>query len=79
MGDKAISAVVGIMAGIVGITILAVIVSNQSNTSNVLTAGGNAFSSILKAAVSPISGGSGLGNLSSGLFGNGFDSSILGG
>jgi hypothetical protein len=66
MGEKAIGALVGIVAGVIGITILAVIVSNQSNTSNVLTAGGNAFSSILKAAVSPISGG----GLGSGLLGN---------
>lgn len=66
MGDKAIGAIVGIIAGVIGITILAVIVSNQSNTANVLTAGGNAFSSILKAAVSPVTGS---GSIGGGLFG----------
>lgn len=74
MGDRAVGAIVAILTGVVGITILAVIVSNQSNTANVLTAGGNALSSVLKAAVSPVSGGSSLGNLS-GSLGNG----LLGG
>lgn len=72
MGEKAISALIGIVTGVVGITILAVIVSNQSNTSGVLTAAGNAFSGILKAAVAPVSGNSGgLGSsIGGGLLGN---------
>lgn len=74
MGDKAITGVVSILTAIVGIAIIAVLVSKQSETSAVLTAGGNAFGGILKAAVSPItSGGGGIGSslstISNGAFG----------
>jgi hypothetical protein len=74
MGDKAITGLVAIITAIIGVAIIAVLVSNQSNTSGVLSAGGNAFSNILKTAVSPVTGGgSGFGNINpiSGLFGNG--------
>jgi hypothetical protein len=68
MGDKLTNAIIGILTGVIGITILAVLVSQSSNTSNVLTAAGTAFGNILKAAVSPVtSSGSGI---SSGLLGN---------
>lgn len=60
MGDKIISEGVTILAAIVGLATIAVLVSKQANTSSVLTSGGTAFSSILKAAVSPISGSGGL-------------------
>lgn len=43
---------------IIGVAILAVIVSNQSNTSNVIGAFGNAFTGSLKAALSPLGSGS---------------------
>jgi hypothetical protein len=80
MGDKAITGVVAIVTAIIGVAIIAVLVSKSSDTSNVLSAGGNAFANILKTAVSPVSGGGGLGSSSlSGLFGNGFSSSYLGG
>lgn len=69
MGDKVITGIVGILTAVIGVAIVAVIVSNQANTSGVLTAGGNAFTNILKAAVSPVSGGSGLGSISNGLLG----------
>jgi uncharacterized membrane protein (Fun14 family) len=75
MGDKAITGLVAIITAIIGVAIIAVLVSNQSNTTGVLTAGGNALSNILKSAVSPVTSGSGgvggLGNLiSNGAFGN---------
>ena len=41
---------------IVGVATLAVIVSKNSNTSGVLSAGGSAFSSALGTALSPITG-----------------------
>jgi len=75
MGDKAVTAIIAILTSVIGVSIIAVLVSNQSNTSNVLTAAGTAFSNILKTAVSPVTGGSssGLGSLGSslgtGLFG----------
>lgn len=71
MDDKAITAIIGILTAIVGVSVIAVLVSNQANTANVLKAGGSAFSGILQAAVSPVTGGGGLGsNLSSGLLGS---------
>lgn len=54
MGDQVISAVVTIATAIVGVAVLSVIVSRQSNTSGVITAGGDAFANALKAATSPI-------------------------
>lgn len=51
--------VVTVAVAIVGVAILAVLVSKQSNTSGVISAAGNAFSSALGVAVSPITGGSG--------------------
>ena len=65
MGDKAITGLITIITAIIGVAIIAVLVSQKSNTSGVLTAGGKAFSSILQTAVSPVSGGS----LGGGLFG----------
>jgi hypothetical protein len=63
MGDKAITSVVVIITAIIGVAIVAVLVSRQADTANVLTAGGKAFSSILQTAVSPVTGG-GSGSLS---------------
>ncbi len=58
MSDELIRSVVAVATAIVGLAILAVIVSKSANTSGVLTSAGTAFSSVLKAAVSPVSGGS---------------------
>ena len=69
MGDKAITGVVTIITAIIGVAIIAVLVSKQAQTASVLSAGGNAFTNILKAAVSPVSGGSS--SLTSGLVGAG--------
>lgn len=63
MGSDITSSIVTVLLAIIGVAIIAVLVSQSANTSNVLSAGGNAFSSILGAATSPITGGSGLGNL----------------
>lgn len=78
MGDKAITGLIAIVTAIIGVAIIAVLVSNQSNTSGVLSAGGSAFSNILKTAVSPVTGGGGIGggvnpisSLMNGAFGNG--------
>lgn len=57
MGEKAITATVGVIIAVIGVAIVAVIVSKQSDTANVLGAGGNALASVLKAAVSPVTGG----------------------
>jgi hypothetical protein len=56
MGDKLITSTVAVLVAIVGVAIIAVLVSKQADTANVVKAGGSAFSGILKAAVSPVSG-----------------------
>jgi hypothetical protein len=55
MGDNILSSGVAILTAIVGLAILAVILSKRSSTVSVITAGGSAFSSLIGKAVSPIS------------------------
>lgn len=52
------SGVVAILMAIIGIAILSVLVSKNSNTVSVLGAGSNAFSNALSTAMSPITGSS---------------------
>lgn len=56
MTDQLISGIVTVATAIVGIAILAVLVSRQSQTPQVLSAAGSAFSNAIGAAVSPITG-----------------------
>lgn len=51
-------AIGSIAAAIVGVAILSVLVSQRSNTANVLRAAGGAFSQALGTAVSPVTGAS---------------------
>lgn len=48
--------IVTIATAIVGVAIIAVLVSRNSNTANVITSAGNAFAGALGVAVSPITG-----------------------
>lgn len=52
--------IVTILVAVIGVAMLATLVSKNAQTSNVLKAGGNAFSDILRAATSPVGGGGGL-------------------
>lgn len=45
-----------ILLAVVGVAILAVLVSRNANTAGVLQAGGAAFSGILGTAISPVTG-----------------------
>lgn len=60
MGDQLISSVVTVASAIVGLAIIAVLVSKNANTSNVIGASGNAFSGALSAAEAPVTGMTGL-------------------
>jgi PRD1 phage membrane DNA delivery len=62
MGDQLIASVVTVATAIVGLAIIAVLVSKQANTSGVISAGGSAFAQDLGAAVSPVTGGSSFGS-----------------
>lgn len=54
--NKLTEAVVTIATAIVGVAILAVLVSQKSNTAGVLQAGGGAFATALGAATGPVTG-----------------------
>jgi hypothetical protein len=53
-----------IALAIIGVATLAVILSKNSNTTNVITASAQGFSRALATALSPITGGTGSGSLS---------------
>lgn len=55
MGNKIGDDLVTILSGIVGLAIIAVLVSKKADTGTVLTNAGTAFSSIIGAAVKPVS------------------------
>lgn len=54
--DKIGPAIITIVAGVIGLAIVAVIVSQKAQTSTVISSSGSALSSIINAAVSPVSG-----------------------
>lgn len=56
MSDRLIDAVVTILTAIVGVAIIALLVSQKAQTSSVINAGGNAFATDLEAATAPVTG-----------------------
>lgn len=67
MSEAFLSSIVTVLLAIVGVAIIAVLVSKNANTAGVLSAGGSAFSGSLGVALSPITGsssGSNFGNFS---------------
>jgi len=64
MGDQLIASVVTVLTAIVGLAVIAVLVSKQANTSGVIQAGGQSFSQAISAAVSPVTGSNGLSGFS---------------
>ncbi len=72
MADSPIEPVVTIAVAIVGVAILAVLVSQKSNTAGVLAAAGSAFSNSLSAATGPVTGAVTAPNNSIGASGGGF-------
>ena len=59
MSDQLITSVVTVLTAIIGVAIIATLVSKNANTAGVLTAGGSAFSSMLSTALSPVTSGGG--------------------
>lgn len=69
--NKIVSEFAGIIALIIGVAMLAVLVSRQANTAGVIDASGRTFTNILTAAVNPFSnttGGIRTGGLGSSAF-----------
>ena len=58
--NQLVNGVIVILTAIIGVAILSVIVSKNSNTVSVLGAGQQAFSGALSTALSPISGNMGI-------------------
>lgn len=58
MGDHLITSIVTVLTAIVGVAIIAVLVSQKANTANVITSAGQAFANDVTAAVAPVSGAS---------------------
>jgi hypothetical protein len=56
MADKWVAEFVGLGTAIVGLALVAVVLSKKADTGGVLGAAGTALSSTIKAAVSPITG-----------------------
>lgn len=56
MTDHLVTSVITVLTAIIGVAIIAVLVSRNSQTSQVLSASGNAFSNVLGTALSPVTG-----------------------
>lgn len=54
--DKIGAGFVAIVAGVIGLAMVAVVVSQKAQTSQVLSGAGSALSSVIGAAVAPVSG-----------------------
>lgn len=70
MGDQLVSSAVTVATAIIGLAIIAVLVSKNANTSGVLGAGGSAFSRVLAAAEAPVTGTATMGGSFSGFTGD---------
>lgn len=51
------TAITSILMAIIGVAIIAVLVSPRAQTGNVLSAGGTAIGNVLSSALSPVTGG----------------------
>lgn len=60
--SELIQGTINVALAIVGIAIIAVLVSRQANTAGVITAASRGLGSAIGAAVSPVTGGSAFGN-----------------
>jgi PRD1 phage membrane DNA delivery len=67
MSEQLLTSVVTVITAIIGVAILAVLVSRQSNTTGVIKAASSGFAQDLQAALSPVTGGGGFGGIGSGL------------
>lgn len=61
MGREFIASIVTVLTAVIGLAIIATLVSKNAQTGQVITQSGQAFGSVLQAAESPVSGGGGIG------------------
>lgn len=60
MSDNLVTALVSVLVALIGLAALSVVLSKNAATTQVISAGSTGFSSLLRAATSPVSGGGGL-------------------
>jgi len=58
MLKEAGAGILAIVTGVIGLAIVAVVLSPKAETSSVLSSGGNALSNVISAAVAPVTGNS---------------------
>lgn len=68
MSEQLFTSLVSIATAIVGVAIIAVLVSKNANTAGVINAAGQAFGFDLGVAVSPVTGGSAFSGLNNNSF-----------
>jgi hypothetical protein len=56
MSNDIVTGGVSVLLAIIGVAIIALLVSNQAKTSSVISAGGSGFASALSCALSPVTG-----------------------
>lgn len=71
MENQLVASVTTVAVAIIGVAIIAVLVSKNANTSGVINSGASGFSQALSTAISPVTGGSGFSTLGSGFPGGG--------
>lgn len=71
MGEQLINSIVTVLMAIIGVAIIAVLVSRNAATSQVIQAGSQGFATDLATALSPVTGQGGFGGFTGGGFGFG--------
>lgn len=71
-------AIVTVLTAIIGVAIIAVLVSKNANTTNVITSGAEGFAGALSTALSPVTGGTGFSFPSSNMAGGALIESYTG-
>jgi PRD1 phage membrane DNA delivery len=67
MSEQLVSSVTTVLLAIVGVAIIAVLVSRNANTTGVISAGGSAFARDLATAEAPVTGYGSFSGMSAGL------------
>jgi uncharacterized membrane-anchored protein YitT (DUF2179 family) len=49
--------IITLLSAVIGVAIIAVVLSNRAQTARVISAGASGFASVLNAALSPVTGG----------------------
>jgi len=66
MSNELITSVTTVLIAIVGVAIIATLVSKNANTAGVISAGAGGFSQALGTALTPVVGGGGFGSFTGG-------------